>query len=416
MGWNPWNCFGVGRTGSCKLPLPWTPGYPACKTVSCGACHNFNESVILEVAHAMASSPLKKAGYEFINLDCGYSTKRRDKGGNLVVNRTRFPHGMVWLGEQIHALGLKFGMYSGQGTQQCCSKIDPRSDDGSEGHWDQDAKLFASWKIDFLKHDGCAGPRSSTPAMRDALNRTGRHIVYSINNGVYANNTQAANLWRTTPDISNTYGSMLDRAMVNNNRSAVAGGARPGGFNDPDMMEIGNFFTDLADAEGRTNFALWSLMKAPLMLGNDLTNMTAATMATVTNTLAIAVNKDPLAEQGVLRVNTCYDGCVKDAETNVRTCNACGYQVWSGRLAKGAIAVVLANLDETKTVSIKLAASMLPRGDANVNAFEQAKWTIRNVFDKKDYAADGLPFSAKVKPHDVAFLVLTPAATAAKQH
>ena len=100
-----WNCFGVGRTGGCKLPLPWTGG----TTAYDGGCHNFNESVIVEIAEVMASK-LRVVGYEYVNLDCGYSTKRRDAQGKLVVNTTRYPHGMTWLGERIHSLGLKFGM------------------------------------------------------------------------------------------------------------------------------------------------------------------------------------------------------------------------------------------------------------------------------------------------------------------
>jgi hypothetical protein len=158
MGWNPWNCFGVGRTGGCKLPLPWTGG----TTVATGGCHNFNESIVLAIAEVMAER-LHSSGYEFISLDCGYSTKRRDEKGHLVVNTTRYPHGMVWLGKKIHELGLKFGMYASMGWGQCCSQIDKNATDGtgpgcSKGgqcrdtsYYEQDAQLFASWKVDYLK-------------------------------------------------------------------------------------------------------------------------------------------------------------------------------------------------------------------------------------------------------------------------
>jgi len=171
LGFNPWNCFGISAKGTCKLPLPWVESGPK--------CHGFNETVILDIANAVASSPLKAAGYEFINLDCGYSTKRRDKHGNLVVNTTRYPHGLVWLGEQLHGLGLKFGMYSDAGKQQCCSRIDPHSDDGSAGLEARDAALFASFGVDCLKHDSCGEQPASYAAMRDALNATGRKVVYS---------------------------------------------------------------------------------------------------------------------------------------------------------------------------------------------------------------------------------------------
>ena len=90
------------------------------KSSCCGLssqCHGFNETVILAVANAVASSPLKAAGYEYINLDCGYSTGFRGPNGTLTVNTNRYPHGMVWLGERIHELGLKFGMYSDAGER-----------------------------------------------------------------------------------------------------------------------------------------------------------------------------------------------------------------------------------------------------------------------------------------------------------
>eukprot|EP01052_Picozoa_sp_SAG31_P021363 SAG31_NODE_1647_length_7645_cov_47.639544_7_plen_151_part_00 len=127
-----------------------------------GGCHNFNESIVMGIAEVMAHR-LRPAGYEYISLDCGYSTKRRDSEGNLVVNGSRYPHGMVWLGERIHALGLKFGMYASMGWGQCCSQIDENATDGtgpgcsrggqcrSDSYYARDANLFKSWGVDYLK-------------------------------------------------------------------------------------------------------------------------------------------------------------------------------------------------------------------------------------------------------------------------
>jgi hypothetical protein len=103
LGFNPWNCFGISSKGTCKLPLPWLSNETQ-------PCHGFNESVILAVAKAIASTPLKDAGYQYVNLDCGYSTGFRGSDGSLTVNTTRYPNGMKWLGDKIHSLGLKFGM------------------------------------------------------------------------------------------------------------------------------------------------------------------------------------------------------------------------------------------------------------------------------------------------------------------
>ena len=136
LGWNPWNCYANKDEG-------------------------VTEEIVLAAAHAM-SEKLALAGYNYINLDCGWSTKHRDPStGNLQVNVTRFPHGMKWLGDQIHKLGLRFGMYGALGYRQCCSgSADPNATDGTgpgcnkartvcrnETYFELDAKLWASWGV-----------------------------------------------------------------------------------------------------------------------------------------------------------------------------------------------------------------------------------------------------------------------------
>jgi len=402
MGWNPWNCFGVGRTGTCKLPLPWEPG----KTITSGSCHGFNESVIVEIAKAM-SEKLKPAGYEYMNLDCGYSTKRRDAEGNLVVNLTQYPHGMPWLGNTIHNLGLKFGMYAGQGISQCCSKIDPDATDGSEGYYEKDASLFESWNVDYLKFDGCAGPKSSIVAMKDALSKLSRPVLYSINNGLNVTNKDNTNMWRTTPDTDNTFSSMIGTAMTNDNNSKTFGLGQRGAWNDADMLEVGNFFDgDFSDAEGRTNFALWSLMKSPLILGTDLTNMTTTTLATITAPLAISVNQDSLGEQGILRQSSCnfFKKPVKGVYAT-----PCGTQVWTGALSKSRATAALVNMESTSQ-TITLTNSVLPshRRQGSEVADRAVKWHIVDAFSGSTFCkACKLPASVHVAAHDVAFWVLT---------
>lgn len=215
LGFNPWNCFGISSRGTCKLPLPWKKGEKQ-------PCHGFNETVIMDVAHAIANTPLKAAGYSYVNLDCGYSTGFRGTDGSLTVNTTRYPHGLKWLGDQIHTLGLKFGMYSDAGNQQCCSRFyGPKVNDGSLKHEKQDAETFAGWGVDFLKHDSCGEQASSYPAMRDALNATGRHIYYSIHGPTGV--ADIANTWRTTGDIDNSWSSMLSKVKPNDKLRGKAG-------------------------------------------------------------------------------------------------------------------------------------------------------------------------------------------------
>lgn len=62
------------------------------------------------------------------------------------------------------------------------------------------------------------------------------------------------------------------------------------------MLEIGN--GGMTDAEYVTHFSLWAISKAPLLIGCDITNMSAATLSTLTNPEVIAVNQDKLGIQG----------------------------------------------------------------------------------------------------------------------
>lgn len=95
---------------------------------------------------------------------------------------------------------MRFGIYSDAGPTQCCSRgLGPGANDGSLGHEEVDAQTFASWEVDFVKHDNCASQPSSYPAMRDAINKTGRPMVFSIHGPAPAD--ALANMWRTTPDI-----------------------------------------------------------------------------------------------------------------------------------------------------------------------------------------------------------------------
>ena len=359
---------------------------------------------------------LHSFGYEYISLDCGYSTKRRDAEGALVVNTTRYPHGMSWLGTKIHSLGLKFGMYASMGWGQCCSQIDKNATDGTgpgcsrggqcreTSYYEQDAKLFASWGVDYLKFDGCGGPRPSVVAMQAALNNTGRPMTYSINSPspqVNATNPTYANMWRTTPDTSNTYASLMTTAWLNDNATHTVKQAR-GAWNDADMLEVGNFFDEFGDAEGRTNFALWCLMKAPLILGTDLSNMTAPTLATITNKAAIAVSKDTLGEQGLLRTSSLWQPQSKHVDLEHPPI---GFQVWTGALSKGGATAVLANLDMSAK-SIILHPSEMPASRQGV----AAAWHITEAFSGKVQCLRcALPQTVQVGPHDVAMWTMTPA-------
>ncbi|MFL6075908.1 MAG: glycoside hydrolase family 27 protein, partial [Mycobacteriales bacterium] len=250
MGWNDWNAYGC----------------------------NTSEALVKQTADKIVSSGLATAGYQYVNIDDCWLQHSRDSAGNLQPDFAKFPDGISGTAAYVHSKGLKLGLYEDAGTATCAGFP------GSLGHETQDARLFASWGIDYLKYDNCNNNGSTTTAqyiarysaMRDALAATGRPIVYSICEwGVNAPWTWAGsvgNLWRTTGDIGPSFSSMLSIFHANVGLDSAAG---PGGWNDPDMLEIGN---GMSATEDRTEFSLWSEMAAPLLAGNNLVNASSTTL------------------------------------------------------------------------------------------------------------------------------------------
>lgn len=267
MGWNSWNIFG----GS------------------------IDETKIKQIADVMVSSGMRDAGYIYLNLDDNWmKNPARDASGNLVGDPTRFPSGMKSLGDYIHSKGLKFGIYGDRGTMTCMGI--PQS--GSHNNETRDANTFASWTVDYLKYDNCNSDsdiQADYERMRNALAACGRPICYSICSWSYNGDwmINCGNLWRTTGDISNSWGSMLGCYDTNVNLASKAG---PGHWNDPDMLEIGN--GGMTDTEYRTHMSLWCIMAAPLIAGNDLRSMTQATKDILLASEIIAVDQDSAGVQG----------------------------------------------------------------------------------------------------------------------
>jgi alpha-galactosidase len=258
----------------------------------------FNEEMVKATADFFVSSGLKGAGYRYVNLDDCWALPTRDENGDLQVDRTRFPSGIKAVADYVHSKGLKIGIYSSAGTKTCNAAGFP----GGLGHEYQDARLWASWGIDYLKYDNCnnqgvdAVQRYTT--MRDALAATGRKILYSLcewgQNQPWLWAEDVGNSWRTTGDISDNYGSMLGIVRRNMTLAQYAG---PGHWNDPDMLEVGN--GGMTDTEYRSHFSLWAIMAAPLLIGSDLRTATRANMEILLNKEVIALDQDPLGEQGV---------------------------------------------------------------------------------------------------------------------
>jgi alpha-galactosidase len=296
--------------------------------------------LIEQTADALVATGMKAAGYRFVNVDDCWLTAVRTSGGLLQADPVKFPLGIRALADYVHRRGLRFGIYEDAGTQTCTHFA------GSYGHEAQDARTFASWGVDYLKYDWCNIPFGDFPGqthqqvarllygrMRDALLATGRPIVFSMCNGwdptiqpqTWARSV--SNLWRTTDDISDSYSSMVSIFHQNVALAALAG---PGGWNDPDMLEVGN--AGMTDPEYRSHFSLWSEMAAPLLAGTDLRRMTGATRTIYTNREVIAVDQDRLGEQGS------------------PVASAHGHWVLTKPLANGERAVVLFNETDAPTV------------------------------------------------------------------
>jgi alpha-galactosidase len=354
MGWNDWNAYGLDVT----------------------------DALVRQTADRIVASGMRDAGYVYVNIDDAWMADSRDVAGNLLPDNAKFPYGITALADYVHANGLKLGIYEDAGVQTCGGKP------GSLGHEQQDANLFASWGIDFLKYDNCyAGPgcaqascsggievpaKNRYAGMRDALARTGRPIVFSIcswgTDAVWTWGSGYGNLWRTTAAIAPTYASMLSSFQAN---VGLDGSAGPGGWNDPDMLETGNGMTATED---QAEFSLWAEMAAPLISGSNLVGASAATLSILTNADVIAVDQDSLGRPA--REVSAADGL----------------DVLARPLSNGDVAVVLFNENAT-AATITTSASRIGKTGAS-------SYPVRDLWSGATSTTTGT-ISAQVPAHGV---------------
>jgi alpha-galactosidase len=255
---------------------------------------NVSESLIKATAQAMHDDGMQAAGYQYVNIDDCWMTKTRDSAGQLVPDPAKFPDGISGTAAYVHSLGLKLGIYEDAGTATCAGYP------GSLGHETTDANTFASWGVDYLKYDNCnnqgISAQSRYTTMRNALAATGRPILFSLcdwgQENVWTWGAGVGNSWRTTGDIQANFSSMLSNFHSN---LALASYAGPGGWNDPDMLEVGN---GMSATEDQSEFSLWAEKAAPLISGTNLVNASSTTLGILTNPRVIAVDQDPLGKQG----------------------------------------------------------------------------------------------------------------------
>jgi alpha-galactosidase len=336
MGWSSWNKF----------------------------AEKIDDKTIRAMADAMVSTGLRDAGYAYVNIDDGWQGTRGADG--RIRPNANFPD-MKKLADYVHSKGLKLGIYSSQGPRTCAGF------EGSYGHVRQDAQTFADWGIDYLKYDLCSGEyfyadadtvKRSYAEMGAALRVTGRPIVYSLceygrfDVGAWGRQV-GGHLWRTTGDITDDYATMARIGFDKNGKPEHTG---PNGFNDPDMLEVGNGGMSLD--EYTTHMTLWAISAAPLLMGHDLRQTPPEMLALLENREVIAVDQDERGVQGrAVRKNGTLE-------------------IWAKPLGDGAVALALFNRGDA-------AARMDARAaDAGFESITAA----RDLWRGKPVATDALTF------------------------
>jgi alpha-galactosidase len=331
------------------------------------------------MADAMATNGMKAAGYLYINIDDTWEGER-DAHGTLTTNK-KFPD-MRALADYVHSKGLKIGIYSSPGPNTCAGY------EGSYGHEDQDARTYAAWGIDYLKYDWCGARnlytdeemRAVYQIMGDALLKAGRPIVYSLCQYGRADVWKwgaevGGNAWRTAGDIRDRWDSMTKIGFA---QDELAAWAKPGHWNDPDMLEIGN--GGMSEEEYRTHMSLWSILAAPLLAGNDLRSMTPAIHEILTNREVIAVDQDEAGKQGR------------------RIAKSGEQETWARPLFDGGQAIGMFNRSgEPAKIAVKWSELGL----------KIAPSRVRDLWARSDVKVDGSEYSAMVPPHGVVMLRVT---------
>lgn len=316
MGWNTWNTFG----------------------------HDINEEIILSTADKIIELGYRDAGYNYIIIDDCWSEKSRDSRGRLVPDKQKFPHGMKYIADYLHARGLKFGMYSDAGFYTCAGYP------ASFGHEVVDAETFAEWEIDYLKYDFGFFPTSAQAetaylTMAQALRMTGRDIVLAFCTAGQREpwnwaNSRGAHTFRSTDDIRDEKESYrkimrVQEGILNSNVRNC--------FNDMDMLTVGMYGKghvahEVVDYQEYENeFLAWAFFGGPLIIGGDIRNMDDKCRALLMCRGAIEINQDTECRPA-FEVENCYEKA----------------KVFARMLSNGDMAVLVTNFHEATEWQTKL--------------------------------------------------------------
>lgn len=371
MGWNTWNYFGK---------------------------NDINEQIVRECIDAIIENHLKDYGYSYVIVDGGWRTSKLDTNGKLIPDSTKFPNGIKSLVDYAHSKGLKFGLHTVPGTHDCGGdKV------GGYGLEEIHIQQFIDWGLDFIKVDRC---RLELPGCeecwtedtiekvyrkwRSILDNKGSNMILSISAYKFRPwNPDVSNLSRTTSDLSARVSqgaffsseergkqpryalSVLDVADINNESAQFA---KPGYWNDPDILVTGD--NGLSFIEQRSHFALWCIMSAPLILGNDVRKISDKEKEIILNKEAISINQDP-TEQGI------------------KILNKNDIDIWRKRLKNGSTAILLINRNTNESRAIDLTFE-----EIGINEMK----TMWDVHDVKELGGRR-NISLELLPHDSKFLL-----------
>jgi alpha-galactosidase len=312
---------------------------------------NYSEATILEQASQMISLGLERRGYRYLWLDVGWWHGTRNAAGQITVSSRQWPHGLAWLTRTLHAAGFLVGLYTDAGPNGCGG-----AGQGSYGHYQQDVNTFAAWGFDAVKVDFCGGaeyhlnPASAYSQFHAAIedNASHRPMLLSICDFLqpeqygegrpvldesafssYSFGPTVGNSWRTDTDVGLPGNVPFTDVLRNMDADAAAPqAAGPGHWNDPDYLAPDQ---GMSTAQFRSQLSMWSMLAAPLMISDNLTKISSASVAALQNSEVVAIDQDPAGVQGTL-LSTSGNG-----------------QVWVKPLVDGSRAVALLNRGPSAT-------------------------------------------------------------------
>ncbi len=397
MGWNSWNRFHG----------------------------NVSEKLIKQIADGAKKNKLDEAGYKYLVIDDCWQANELGENGELAPDAEKFPSGIPSLVEYVKSRGFELGIYSSPNLRTCANFP------GSLGREALHAKQFSDWGVKFVKYDFCPTRNKERDLKREtiieryrvfheALIKENPDIVHALCEKGWAGGVSSYHpdnkakkaalnrsrteknkntflrlhtkeemveafrwsakygvMWRTAGDIRPDWGRIMRILDLQEGLEVLCG---PNSFNDPDMLEVGN--GKLTASENRAHFSLWCMLTAPLILGNDLSDIPDDVLAVITHKEMIAINQDNLCRQAVKVVDS------GDLE------------IFSKLLANGDLAVCVLN-----------------RGDLAVET--EVKWTdlgleaglekeVRNIWAAEDLGKYKDQIKTSVASHDVVVYRLGP--------